>query len=175
MRPAWKMLRIRRLTWSAVETMRKGGDMVVMGVSKFERFFRAASGLRVDKNDLGRYNDFVNQKLYDLCLMGRNAAIANSRDVMQVWDLPITKGLQENIHAFKELDEEIEVEPILEHITAQPPLEVEFSEEARQKLPLMAGGVSVALARTFKVIDPDVKNPGTDEWERVLHVFDLLL
>ncbi|MFC9631532.1 DUF1931 family protein [Streptomyces mirabilis] len=33
--------------------------MTVMGVSKFERFFRAAAGLDVDKNDLKRYRDFV--------------------------------------------------------------------------------------------------------------------
>ncbi|MCI2419294.1 DUF1931 family protein [Saccharopolyspora sp. K220] len=164
-----------RLTRTTTETAWKGTDMAVMGVTKFERFFRAVAGLRVDKNDLKRYNDFVNQKLYDLCLMGRNSATANSRDVMQVSDLPITKGLQESIQAFDELDEEIEVEPILEHLTAQPPLEVEFSEEARQRLPHVAGGISVALARTFKAIDPDVKNPGTAEWERVFLVFDLLL
>jgi hypothetical protein len=149
--------------------------MPVMGVAKFQRFFRAAAGLNVDKNDLKRYNDFVNQKLYDLCLLGRNAAMANARDVMQVSDLPITKGLQESIHAFDELEEEIEVEPILEHILAQPPLEVELSEETKHKLPWVAGGVSVALARTFKVIEPDEKNPGTSEWERVFRIFDLLL
>ncbi|RRO14683.1 DUF1931 family protein [Saccharopolyspora rhizosphaerae] len=149
--------------------------MPVMGVTKFQRFFRAAAGLHVDKNDLKRYNDFVNQKLYDLCLLGRSSAMANARDVMQVSDLPITKGLQESIHAFDELEEEIKVEPILEHILAQPPLEVELSEETKQMLPWVAGGMSVALARTFKVIEPDDKNPGTLEWERVFHIFDLLL
>ncbi|MCG0283749.1 DUF1931 family protein [Streptomyces sp. PSAA01] len=39
--------------------------MTVMGVSKFERFFRAAAGLDVDRNDLKRYGDFVDAKLYD--------------------------------------------------------------------------------------------------------------
>lgn len=149
--------------------------MAVMGVSRFERFFRAAAGLNVDKNDLKRYNDFVNQKLYDLCLMGRNSALANSRDVMQVCDLPITKGLQESIHAFRDLDEEIELEPILEHITARPPLEVELSDETRDWLPHVAGGISVALGRTFKTLDADVKNPATGDWEKAFAVFDLLL
>ena len=36
--------------------------MPVVSVAKFERFFRAAAGLDVDKNDLKRYSDFVNQK-----------------------------------------------------------------------------------------------------------------
>lgn len=35
--------------------------MPVMSVAEFERFFRAAASLDVDKNDLKRYSDFVNQ------------------------------------------------------------------------------------------------------------------
>jgi len=33
----------------------------------------------------------------------------------------------------------------------------------------------VALARTFKIIDPDLKNPQTMYWERALRIFGLLL
>jgi hypothetical protein len=39
----------------------------------------------------------------------------------------------------------------------------------------VAGGLSVALARTFKLIDPDVKNPQTAHWERAFQIFALLL
>ncbi|MGZ3351115.1 MAG: DUF1931 family protein, partial [Xanthobacteraceae bacterium] len=42
----------------------------VMGVARFERFFRAAAGLDVDKEDLKRYADFVNRKIYDLLIRG---------------------------------------------------------------------------------------------------------
>ncbi len=45
--------------------------MTVMGVSKFERFFRAAASLDVDRNDLKRYGDFVDAKLYDLLVAGQ--------------------------------------------------------------------------------------------------------
>ena len=41
-------------------------SMTVMAVTKFERFFRVVVGLHVDKQDLRRYSDFVNQKIYDL-------------------------------------------------------------------------------------------------------------
>jgi hypothetical protein len=37
--------------------------MTVMAVTKFERFFRVAAGLDVDKQDLKRYSDFVNQQI----------------------------------------------------------------------------------------------------------------
>jgi hypothetical protein len=64
-----------------------------MNVAKFERFFRAAAGLDVDKSDLRRYNDFVTQKTYDLLIRGKAVAKANGRDIIQPFDLPITKGL----------------------------------------------------------------------------------
>ena len=92
--------------------------MAVMGVSRFERFFRAAAGLDVDKNDLRRYYEFIDAKLYDLLLIGQARAEANGRDIIEPPDLPITKGLQESIHQFRELNEEIEVEPILELLAA---------------------------------------------------------
>ena len=50
--------------------------MHVMGVARFERFFRIAAGLDVDKQDLKRYSDFINRKLYDLLLRAEAAANA---------------------------------------------------------------------------------------------------
>lgn len=147
----------------------------VMSVSKFERFFRAAAGLDVDKNDLERYNDFVNRKIYDLLLRGKAAATENGRDIIQPSDLPITKGLQERIHEFRQLDEEIELGSILEYIARLPPLDVTYSDETEARLPGVVGGLSVALARTFTIVEPGLKNPQTRHWERAFQIFDLLL
>jgi len=36
-----------------------------------EAHFRAAARLDVDKDDLRRYSDFVNRKVYDLLLIGQ--------------------------------------------------------------------------------------------------------
>jgi len=149
--------------------------MPVMGVAKFERFFRLAASVEVDKDDLKRYQDFVYQKLYDLLLMGQATAKANHRDVLEPWDLPITKGLQERIHEFRDIDEEIELAPILEYLAARPPLDVVLSEGAEARLVPVVGGVSVALALTFKILDPGVKNPMTEHWEQASRTFDLLL
>jgi len=148
---------------------------MLMAVATFERFFRAAAGLDVDKSDLKRYEDFVKGKIYDLLARGQAAARANGRDVIQPQDLPITIGLQECIHRFRELDEEIELRPILEQIATLPPLDLSISEETKARLPQVAGGLSVALARAFTILDPDVKNPQTRHWRRAFHVFDLLL
>ena len=110
-----------------------------------------------------------------MLLRAQAAAKANGRDVIEPHDLPITKGLQERIHEFRTLDEEIELQPILDHFAARPPLDLAYGEEAEARLPAIAGGISVALARTFKVIDPELKNPQTRHWEMALRIFDLLL
>ncbi|WP_329083444.1 MULTISPECIES: DUF1931 family protein [unclassified Streptosporangium] len=149
--------------------------MAVMAVSRFERFFRSAAGVDVDKDDLRRYGDFVNDKLYDLLVIGQAHAKANRRDIIEPWDLPVTKGLQESIHRFRLLDEDIELKPILEQLAALPPLDLSVGEETVGRLPEIVGGLSVALAQAFKIVDPEVKNPATEQWERTTRVFDLLL
>lgn len=149
--------------------------MTVMGVSKFERFFRAAASLDVDKSDLKRYSDFVDDKLYDLLVIGQATAKANGRDTVEPWDLPITKGLQESIHRFRRLDEEVELKPILEQLASHPPLDRTPTQETEERYPEIIGGLSVALAETFKIIYPDVKNPQTSHWEGVTAVSDRLL
>ena len=149
--------------------------MPVMAVSKFERFFRLAASLDIDKTDIKRYSDFVHQKIYDLLLMGVATAKANDRDTVEPWDLPITKGLQENIHAFRKLDAETGLEDVLEQLAAWPPLEVALADETVVRLPEIAGGLSVCLAEAFTIIDPNMKNPQTVHWERAFRVLNLLL
>ncbi|MCO5974097.1 DUF1931 family protein [Actinoallomurus soli] len=145
------------------------------GIPQFQRLFRAAASLDVDKDDLKRYDDFVDGKIYDLILIGQAHAKANARDIIQPHDLPVTKGLQECIHEFRKLDEEVELESLLERLAKHPPLELMVADETEADLPQIAGGLTVALARAFKLIDPKLKNPHTEHWERVGRVFDLLL
>jgi hypothetical protein len=149
--------------------------MSVMAVPKFERFFRVAASLDVDKSDIKRYSDFVTEKLHDLLLMGEARASEHDRDVTEPGDLPITKGLQESIHQFRKLDEEVELGPILEELATYPQLDRPPTEATEARLPEIVGGLSLALARSFKLIDPDVVNPQTKQWKRAFQVFDLLL
>ena len=147
----------------------------VMGVARFERFFRAAAGLDVDKEDLKRYADFINHKIHDLLIRGAAVAKANGRDLIQPIDLPITKGLQQSTESFRKIDEELELTPILDHLTNRPPLDMAYNDETEAELPRIAGGLSIALAHTFKILDPKLKNPHAAEWERCKQVFDELL
>jgi hypothetical protein len=150
-------------------------SMSVMAVPRFERFFRDTAGLDIDKNDIKRYSDFVNQQIYDLLVRGQAVAKANIRDVVEAFDLPITAGLQENIHQFRNIDEQVDLRPILAELTTRRPLDLTLTDEAEAQLSEIAGGISVALARTFKQIDPQLKNPQTEHWERAFRIFDQLL
>ena len=149
--------------------------MAVMGSAKFEPLFGAAGRVSAGRDDVNRYLDFVNDAIYDLIVIGRATAKANVRDGIEPWDLPITKGLQESMHQFEKLEEETELQPILGSLAARPPLDVTLDEETEARLPLIFGGISVALAKTFKLIDAESKAVHTEERERTFSPFRLLI
>ena len=147
----------------------------VEGTHQIEHFFRVAAGLDIDKDDIKRYYDFVDQKISDLLLIAQHTAKANDRITVEPRDIPITKGLQESIHAFEALDLDIGLRRILEKTVPEPQIDLPYSEETEARLPAIAGGLSLAFARTFKVIDPKIKHLAAEEWDRVFQIFDLLL
>jgi histone H3/H4 len=149
--------------------------MAVIGVAVFERLFREAGDLDVDKSDQKRYQDFVREKIADLLIIAQAKARADGRDLIEARDLPITRGLQETIHAFRRLGVSNEVRPLLDEIAVRPQLDLPVTDEIDEELPEVAGGLTLALARTFRIIDPDVKNPQGVQWERAFRIFDLLL
>jgi hypothetical protein len=60
-------------------------------------------------------------------------------------------------------------------VTKRPPLEVAYSAETEAELPYIVGVLRVALARVFTIIDPNLKNPQTWQWEHAFSIFNLLL
>jgi hypothetical protein len=146
-----------------------------MGFRKFERLFRAAAEVRVDRDDIKSYLDFVQDVIYDLLITAQATAKANSRDVIVPADLPVTKGLQECVHEFERIDEEIELRPLLDNLAARPPLDMDLSAEAEARLPLLYGGITVALAKMFKIVDAELQAVHRREWERAFRLFRLLI
>ena len=146
----------------------------VQGIQEIERFFRT-SGLEVDKEDIRRYYDFIERKVADLLLAAQRLAKANDRIRVEPRDLPIANGLQECIRDFERLDVNIGLGPILANAVPEPELDLGYSDETEARLPAIAGGLSVALARCFKIIDPQIKHAPPEQWERAFQIFDLLL
>ena len=148
---------------------------MIMGVAQFERLFREAASLDIDKNDLKRLSDFLGKKIYDLLVVAERNAKYNGRDIIYEPDVPVTKGLQETIRDFEAMDVAVALEPVLDHLAGLPPLDLEVSEDVRALLPKLAGALVVAAARVLRELEPGLKNPQTEHWERLERVFDQLI
>jgi hypothetical protein len=149
--------------------------MPVSAVSTLERFFRETAGLDVDKLDLRRFGVLLNARLASMLTRGLEVARENQRDIVEAYDLPVTEGLRERIIEFRKLDHELKLRPMLAGIIAIPQIGVTYSTAAEEQLPEIAGGLAVAMAKSFPVLDPNVKNPQTAQWERLERLFTLLL
>jgi hypothetical protein len=147
----------------------------VNGIPEVKRFFRVAGDVDVDKDDVKRYWAFVDEKVDDIAIAGRDSARWNGRDVIAPQDLPITRGLQEQMHAFRSLEGADELRRLLRDSLRRPPGEVTFGEETEDVLAEVFGGISLALARSFRIVDPHVGNPSTAHWDRAFQLFRLLL
>lgn len=144
------------------------------GIPLFQRFFRTVASIDIDKNDIRRFQAFVDELVDDIALAGRNTAKWNGRDVVVAQDLPVTKGLQERMREFDKLEEAEEIRELLRRVVREPPGEIAFSEDAEQLLPELFGGLAVALARSFRAVNPTVSNPSSEDWNRVFTIFRLV-
>ena len=144
------------------------------GIPIFQRFFRAVAGLDVDKSDLRRFHQFIDELIDDIALAGRNSAKWNGRDLVVAQDLPITKGIQERMREFDKLEEAEDIRALLREMVREPPDDIGFAEDTEQLLPELFGGLAIALARSLREIDPAVSNPSSEQWNRVFALFRLV-
>ena len=148
---------------------------MIMGSNRLEEFLRRSAGLDIDKSDMERLIALMGRKLNDLLVIAVRNANYNNRDIIMEPDLPLTKGILEHMKDFRRYEESIDLKPILDHLAAYPPLERPLSLEVEAMLPELVGTLAMLAGRAMKVIDPGVKNPGSDVWERVLRLMELLL
>ncbi len=148
--------------------------MAVIGFHKLEELFRRGTSLDIKKGHAKDVTDIVEQKLYDLLLMGQKAAKYNGRDVIWKYDLPITKGLEETINEFKKLEQELELQDILDRLATHPPL-LELEAELEKALPEIVGGLTLVLARIMKRIDEENRAVNHELIERAKEIMDLTL
>lgn len=147
----------------------------IVGTTKLELLFRRAAGLDLDKGDLKRLSDFVNQKVYDLLLIGQAVAKANNRDMIEPWDLPISKGLQECMAEGRALEVELAYKPVLEKFATLPMLDIGYTIGTEDIIPEVVSALMISLAKVFRILDENLKNPQTQHWDQALRIFDTLL
>lgn len=145
------------------------------GILHFERLFRAAAGVKLDKNDVRRFREFIDERIDAIAVAGRNIATSNGRDVITPHDLPITKGLQERMREFDKFEQAEDIYQLLRLEVRKPPQDVTFADDTEELLPQLFGGLAIALAQSFTLIDPALKNPRTEHWERAFKLFRLVM
>lgn len=148
---------------------------MLTGVTQYEKFFRAAASLDIDKSDIRRIDDLMNRKLRDVLIMARRAAKMNGRDIIREADLPITKGIEERMQHFDKLDIELHVSEILARQAELPPLGMELDAEVEAQLPRLLGALIIAVAELCHVVDPHVKNPSSKHFDGAEKALDILL
>ena len=148
--------------------------MAVIGFHKLEELFRKGASLDIKKGHAKDITDIVEEKLYDLLLMGQKAAKYNGRDVIWKYDLPITKGLEETINEFKKLEHELDLEDILERLATYPPL-LELEAELEKSLPEIVGGLTLALAKVMKLLDKEHRAVSHELIKESKHILNLVL
>jgi hypothetical protein len=148
---------------------------VIFGANRLKELAWRISDVKLDKSDLQRLSDLVDDKLYDLLLIGVQHASYNNRDVIMEPDLPLTRGLRESMQDFELYEEEVRIEPILEQLATYPQLEREPSQEVVDLLPQIVGTLIMVTTQLMTVVDPDISNPDSETWDRVSQAMDLLI
>jgi hypothetical protein len=148
--------------------------MAVVGFHRLEELFRKGAGLDIKKGHAKAITDIVEDKLYDLLLMGQVTAKYNARDIIWKYDLPITKGLEETIDEFKKLEQEIVLKDVLDGLATHPPL-YELEIELEKSLVDIVGGLILVLAKTMKALKEDGRAVDHELIDKAKLVMDLTL
>ncbi|MEO1942343.1 MAG: DUF1931 family protein [Campylobacterales bacterium] len=146
----------------------------VVGFKKLEGVFRKSAGLDLDKSKADRIISIIEKKFQDLLLVAVEKCSYNGRDIIMEPDLPITKGFEESMRQFRELEEVVELSDILEFLKKIPPLKYPLSADLEEKLPEYIGALMLIVARVLKEVGAGRK-PSTEDIEKAERILDLTL
>ncbi len=149
--------------------------MAVTGIHKIEALYKKAAGLRIDHSKVKQISDLVDQKLYDLLVVAEGNARYNGRDIIWMCDVPLTKAMKESMEKFKELEEELELQPILDHLTTLPPLKYALEDELEKRLPDLVGTIIYVMANITKEFASRDKVVSSKEMEKAETILNLMI
>jgi histone H3/H4 len=149
--------------------------MAVIGVHKIEKLFKEVSSLRLDKSKVKEVSDLVDEKLYDLLAVAQENAKYNNRDVIWYSDVPLTKAFKESMVKFEELEEELELQQILEHLAGLPSLRYDLEVQLEQRLPLLAGTLLYITALIAKEFSQKDKSLSSEDLKKTTDILNLMI
>ncbi len=149
--------------------------MKIEGAYKIEELFKKGAGLRLAKNKVAEIEEAIDRKLYDMLLVAQESAGYNSRDVIWLSDLPLTNAMKRSMREFVQLEEELELAPVLERLATHPPLKYGMEVALEKRLPEIVGTLIYILAKIVKEFSPRDNTVSEDELKRAFRVLDMLV
>jgi hypothetical protein len=146
----------------------------VVGFKKLEAVFRKAAGIDLDKSKADRITDIVEKKFNDMLIVAVEKAGYNGRDIIMEPDMPVTKGFEESMRQFRELEEVVDLQDVLKFLEQIPPLKYPISAELEEKLPEYIGALMLIIAKVLKEIGAGRK-PSSEDIDRTERILDLTL
>ncbi len=149
--------------------------MAVTGANRIEALYKRAAGLRLDKSKVKQISDIVDQKLYDLLVVAEANAKYNGRDIIWMCDVPFTKAMKESMKEFARFEEELELQPILDHLATLPPLKYALEEELEKKLPEMVGTLIYVIANITKEFTTKDRSVSAEDMAKAETILNLMI
>lgn len=147
--------------------------MGMVGYKKLQILFRRGVGLDIDKSKAERIIEHTERVLRDLFDIAMEKAERRKSEFVELDDIPLTKGIKEYMKKFHEIEEEIDIEPILAFLKLGK--WVPLSEDVLEILPDLVGTLLLLSGRVIKTISEDTRKPTAEEVEKALSAIDLIL
>ncbi len=147
--------------------------MAVASYKKLQVLFRRGVGLDIDKSKAERIIKHTERVLRDMFDIAMEKTERRKGEEVILDDVPITKGIREYIKKFEELQEKIDIEPILAYLRLGK--WIPLSQEVVDILPELVGTLLLLSGRVIKTISEDTRKPAAAEVEKALAAIDLIL
>lgn len=141
----------------------------------FARFFRLVANVNVEPQDAERYRQFVTRKLQEMVERAQAVAGANDRTNIRLCDLAIPNGLQRSMDAYRSLEPILDRDMTLRVTGIQPLHGDDCPHEIEQLLPVIAGGLAIALGRSFRIVDARLQRAYCLHWDTAFDLMELVL
>lgn len=144
-------------------------------VEGFERFFRLVANVKVEPHDAARYHQFVTRKLQEMLEHAQAVSRANDRTRIRVCDLAIPSGLQQSMDVYRSLEPLLALDSTLRVVEVQTVHGVDCPLEIEQLLPVIAGGLAIALGRSFRIVEARLQHAYRMHWDTAFELMELVL
>lgn len=123
------------------------------GAAWLQAFLHQGSGLRFDEGQAAQVAALAERKLVDLFDVAETTALANGRAQILFHDVPITKGLRQQIDEAAALAGSVELRPLLVFL-ADAGVPGPLDEHVRHAIPKMMAALLLLAARVIAILEP---------------------